>query len=431
MLCISTCSDEVDADLEPPFLTVRILYISYDGLLEPLGESQVVSYLERLASSHRITLLSFEKGEDLSVCARVSAMERRLAACGISWIRLRYHKHPPVLSTVLDAIVGIVRVRAICRTGAVAIVHARGYVPSLIALGSRGASGARFLFDMRGLWVDEKVEAGHWKPGGVLYRVGKWWERRFFEEADAIVSLTEQGVRAFPQLGYDVPPAIVEVIPTCVDLQRFTPGSKDPELLASLGLTDALVVGCIGTMSNWYMRHEMLRYLAYLTESFARVRVLIVTREDPAMLRQDAERAGIPRERLALTRSEFADMPRFVRLFDAGLFFIKPTLSKRGSAATKLAEFLACGIPVIINDDVGDSGAIVKRGQVGVVLSSVDAESVEGSLPGVRMILEDRAIGARCRKLAVELFDIERGVEKYRLLYRRLSTTGRRRAGVV
>jgi glycosyltransferase involved in cell wall biosynthesis len=277
---------------------------------------------------------------------------------------------------------------------------------------------------MRGFWVDEKVEAGHWKEGGLLYRIGKWWERRFFRSADAIVSLTEAGVRAFHELGYRVPSGVaVDVIPTCVDLERFTPGPRDRELTASLGLDGAIVIGCIGTMSNWYMRDDMLQYLARLTQGIDRSRILIVTREDHNRLRQDAERAGIPGDRLVITRAEFADMPRFTRLFDAGLFLIRPAPSKRGSAATKLAEFLACGVPVIINDGVGDSGVIVKRAHVGVVLPTVDAQSAERSLPEVRTLLEDPAIDARCRKVATELFDIERGVEKYRCLYERLSPT--------
>ena len=43
-----------------------ILYISYDGMLEPLGQSQVIAYLERLATGRRVHLISFEKAADWS-----------------------------------------------------------------------------------------------------------------------------------------------------------------------------------------------------------------------------------------------------------------------------------------------------------------------------------------------------------------------------
>ena len=103
---------------------VATLYISYDGVLEPLGESQVVTYLERLASEFSITLLSFEKAADLKDIARVSAMQDRLGRRGISWIRLRYHRRPAVVSTLWDVLSGIVHARRCCRLSGVEVIHA-------------------------------------------------------------------------------------------------------------------------------------------------------------------------------------------------------------------------------------------------------------------------------------------------------------------
>ena len=302
------------------------------------------------------------------------------------------------------------------------IIHARSYVPALMALGARSVSRAAFLFDMRGFWVDEKVEAGHWPRGGLLYRVGKCWEERFYAAADAVVSLTGAPARAIPELGVRMKPDVpVVVIPTCADLRRFSPGRKDPALLEELELGDARIIGCVGTMGNWYMRQAMLDGLAYLAGTLENVRVLIVTRDDHAALRADLERAGVPADRLVITRAGFADMPRYVRLFDAGLFFIKPSFSKRASAATKLAEFLGCGVPVIINDGVGDSGGIVREKRVGVVLpGSLGAGAFEAALPDVRSMMADPKMGERCRATALELFDLGVGAERYRELYRRI-----------
>ena len=400
----------------------QALYVSYDGVLEPLGESQVVNYLTRLATDYEITLISFEKPQDLSDRARVAAMEQRFRTFGITWIRLRYHKSPPVFSTIFDIVRGIQKARRVCRVRAVRIVHARGYVPALVALFAHRTSAAKFLFDMRGFWLDEKVEAGHWRANGLLYRVGMWWERRFFQGADAIVSLTTAGVQALPTLGHEIPETVpVVVIPTCVDLQRFKPTGKDPDLVATLGLEAKLVVGCVGTMSNWYMRHEMLRYLAYLSRSLESLRVLIVTREDHAALRRDAVTHGLPHASLVITQARFSEMPLYTSLFDAGLFFIRPALSKRASAATKLAEFLACGVPVILNQGVGDSGAIVRHHEIGVVLSALDEKAFVGSLPAVRALLADASVRSRCRQVATKLFDIERGTDQYRALYEQLA----------
>ena len=64
-------------------MTQGILYISYDGMLEPLGQSQVLTYLERLSSGREIHLLSFEKAADWSDRERRQVIERRTAASGI------------------------------------------------------------------------------------------------------------------------------------------------------------------------------------------------------------------------------------------------------------------------------------------------------------------------------------------------------------
>jgi hypothetical protein len=79
-----------------------ILYVSYDGMLEPLGQSQVVAYLEKLAPGRRIHLISFEKPRDWRDEARRQAMRERLGKAGIDWHPLRYHKSPSMPATAYD-----------------------------------------------------------------------------------------------------------------------------------------------------------------------------------------------------------------------------------------------------------------------------------------------------------------------------------------
>ena len=86
-----------------------ILYLSYDGLTDPLGQSQVLPYLVGLsAQGYRITVVSFEKPD------RFAADEERIreltAAAGLHWEPLMYTKRPPVLSTLYD----IRKLRQIC-----------------------------------------------------------------------------------------------------------------------------------------------------------------------------------------------------------------------------------------------------------------------------------------------------------------------------
>ena len=402
-------------------MTAAVLYISYDGMLEPLGASQVVSYLERLAETSAITLLSYEKPRDLRDRARLRRMAHRLQTAGIQWIRLRYHKRPSLAATAYDILRGLQVGLVACHQRHIRLVHARGYVPSVIAVCLKRLCRVVFLFDMRGFWPEEKVEAGHWRRRSLAYRLARRGERRFFETADAIVSLTQAGVAAFPSLGYAIPPTTrVEVISTCADLARFSPGPKEPALVERLALRGRTVIGCVGTLSNWYLRGPTLAYLALLARRVDQATVLCVTREDHACLRSEALAAGLPPNRLVMVQADFEEMPSYLRLMDVGVFFIKVSFAKRASAPTKLAEFLATGVPVIINDGVGDSGTIVREQGVGVVLSDTHAAAGEASLSQVAALLRDPERSARCRQVAERFFDLEMGVRRYRALYERL-----------
>lgn len=404
-----------------------VLYISYDGMLEPLGASQVVSYLVPIAKTSAVTLLSYEKRHDLRDHARLRELSRHLQAHRIRWLRLTYHKRPSLLGTSFDVVRGIVVGVRVCRRRPIRIVHARGYVPSVMASCLKRLCKVKFLFDMRGFWADEKVEGGHWRRGSFMHRWAKRWERRFFEEADAIVSLTAAGVQAFPSLGYRISPRTpLAVIPTCTDLTRFSPGPKDSVLMERLGLHNHTVVGCVGTLSSWYLRTETLRYLAMLVRALPQAKTLFVTREDHERLRRDAVAAGIPAGLLVITEADFQEMPAYVRLMDVGVFFIKVCFSKQASAATKLAEFLATGIPVVINDGIGDSGAIVRNHNVGVVLPDVTDASFAMSVDHLGRLLLEPSVRTRCRVVAQRYFDLRDGVAKYLELYRRLGAAGLR-----
>src|SRR5678815_964844 len=88
-------------------MSERILYISYDGMLEPLGQSQVLAYLEKLAAGRTIHLISFEKPDDWKESSHREAVRRRIAAAGIAWHPLRYHKRPTAPATAYDIAQGL------------------------------------------------------------------------------------------------------------------------------------------------------------------------------------------------------------------------------------------------------------------------------------------------------------------------------------
>ena len=113
---------------------MSVLYISYDGMLEPLGKSQVLAYLKHLVADRPIHLISFEKAGDWANVAERERIARDISGAGIVWHPLHYHKVPSVLATAFDIMQCIIVGVWLCVRYKIKIIHARSYVSSIIAL---------------------------------------------------------------------------------------------------------------------------------------------------------------------------------------------------------------------------------------------------------------------------------------------------------
>lgn len=392
-----------------------VLYISYDGMLEPLGQSQVLAYLERLASDRTIHLLSFEKADDWRDVALRERIHARMQVAGIQWHPKRYHKRPSALATAWDIGMGTLATSWLVRRHRLGIVHARSYVPSVMALVAKRCLGAKFLFDMRGFWADERVDGGLWPGDGNLYRVAKWFERKFLLAADHVVSLTHAAVaemRRFDYLQGRMPP--VTVISTCADLQRFRPS----------GVADkhqGFVLGYVGSVGTWYMFDEVARAMRLLLDMRPDAHLLVINRGEHAYIARSLAAAGVPDQCIEIRAADHAGVPAQMARMDAGIFFIKPVFSKQASAPTKLGEFLGCGIPCLGNQGVGDMAQILESERVGVAVAAFDDDVLRDGLRKLVALCADDDVHRRCVEAAREHFSLDQGVERYREIYELLA----------
>lgn len=395
-------------------MTAGILYISYDGMLEPLGQAQVLSYLTRLIEGRRVHLISFEKADHWADPAERERIARDIARAGIVWHPLRYHKRPTALATAWDIACGISVGLWLVLRHQLRIVHARSYVASVMALSLKRLTGAKYLFDMRGFWADERVDGAIWPPGGRMYRLAKGFERRFLLAADHVVSLTHAAVRqmqGFDYLQGRMPP--VTVIPTCADLTRFVPLPHERR-------GSGFVLGYVGSAGTWYLFDEVAACFAQLLRMRPDARFLIVNRGEHAWIRERLAAACVPDTAFELTTATHAEVPRLMARMDAGIFFIKPVFSKQASAPTKLAEFLGCGLPCLGNAGVGDMAQVLEGDRVGVALQAFDEASLMAGLQELLELTADPATAVRCVAAAQKHFSLNEGVRRYAEVYRQL-----------
>lgn len=398
-----------------------VLYISYDGLLEPLGESQVLQYLEVLAETHKIVLLTYEKPKDWGNLERRRTFFQRLEGCGIKWIPCKYHKAPAGLATAYDITRGLLLALYVRIRYRIQIVHARSYVPSVIALFLKRLSGTSFIFDMRGFWPDERVNAGQWSHDSAIYKIAKWFERRFLLEADIVVSLTNAAVREIRKLPYlDGRLPDFQVIPTCVNMSLFTPAraTGDRENIGSC--PDRFILGCVGSVDGWFRFDAVLRLFGKILEKEPESRLVILNRGHHEFISESARHSGIPRECLDVKAVEYESVPKEMATMSAGVFFYQPSYSELARSPTKMGEFLSCGVPCITNRGIGDSEEILDENNVGVVLADLTNEQFDWAATQILKLVHRGSIQTDCVRTAEEFYSLSSGVKLYDDSYKKV-----------
>ena len=123
------------------------------------------------------------------------------------------------------------------------------------------------------------------------------------------------------------------------NLDRFTvPKEKDTFLERELGLGGRFVFIYIGSLGTWYLLDEMLDFFQEAKGSISNAFFLILTQSKIGPLKERLREKKIHPRDVAFTFCPPEEVPRYLSLADAGLFFIRPFFSKLSSSPTKCSR---------------------------------------------------------------------------------------------
>jgi len=401
----------------------KVLFISYDGMTDPLGQSQVIPYLQGLSKhGYQIFLLSCEKKEVVE--QNTPTVKKMLEGYNIQWVPLAYTKKPPVFSTLKDIIKLKRRAKQLHKEHGIDMVHTRPGVPALVGLWMKKKLGVKFLNDIREFYADSRVEGGMWNLKNPLYKtVYNYFKRKEAEQvklADGLVCLTyaaEKIIQQWPEYRTGLP---LEVIPCSADLDLFNPLSINEERKQSikneLGIKEGdFIVSYLGSIGGWYLTAEMLQFCKIISDKKPSTKFLFISPHRHDEIIAAANRFGIAPEKIITKKASRQDVPLLLSLSDFSIFFIKPCYSKQSSSPTKHGEIMAMGIPLITNSGVGDVEEVVTKYHSGIIMHKFDKASMETAAEQV--VATNNYNRDEIRKGAVEFYSLTSAIEKYIKIY--------------
>jgi glycosyltransferase involved in cell wall biosynthesis len=404
----------------------EVLYLSYDGMTDPLGQSQVLPYIIGLTKEgYSFTIISFEKKEKFKESQ--SEIRKLLSEHNIIWHPLSYTKWPPIFSTVFDLIRLRKEATLLHKNYKFAIVHCRSYITALIGQWMKKKFGTKFIFDMRGFWADERVDGNIWKLSNpvfkVVYQFFKRKEKQFLEQADYTICLTHAAkneIESWKRINRQSIP--IAVIPCCVDMNLFNPEVIQQQDLdthrVSLNLSkDDYVLSYLGSLGTWYMLDEMLDYFRELLSQKPLAKFLFITGDNPELIQQAAIKKSIPADSMVIIKSPRNQVPQYLSLSDSCIFFIKPSYSKMASSPTKQGEIMALGLPVVCNAGVGDTDYVVRKYDSGFVVQDFTIASYRTQ---IAQMLSVKLEKTKIIQGATDFYSLQKGIKSYSYVYQNL-----------
>jgi glycosyltransferase involved in cell wall biosynthesis len=130
----------------------------------------------------------------------------------------------------------------------------------------------------------------------------------------------------------------------------------------------------------------------------------------------------IPASSFTVLSASFDQMPIYISMAQIGLMVRIPSLITSVSSPVKLAEYLACGLPVIAQTGIGDTDQILSERKAGIILKSDALTDADLHWLSLLASPEYRAsVSSDCILLAKSHFSWDLYLDTYFQLYSRLS----------
>ena len=387
-----------------------ILYLTRNGLMEPLGRSQVLPYLVKLSTTYKIIVISSEKKEDLKNPLYKNRIRKLCIQNKIVWSYSRFSTGG--FSIPYQLIHSLIKGLYFSFKFNVDIIHCRSYLSNFIGLLLKFFTFKPVIFDMRALWPEEillKLPNGR---KSLVYKSLKYLEKLNIKQSEAIVSLTD-AAKFYLIDSYNLKSSIIYTIPTCVDTFRFK--------YSPIPKNKIKTFSCIGTiLSDWFLLNWLENFFQCIEDFDKDAKFEIITRDNKEILLSKLKIKTRLTNKISISSASSDKMPTIISTHTASSMFFKSGISKLGSSPTRFGEILSIGRPIICNSGVGDLNHLVKKNKVGVIVEKNDYQSMIKAIKELYELISDPSTSSRCRNLANTYYSLSSGSQKYSDIYDKL-----------
>jgi glycosyltransferase involved in cell wall biosynthesis len=293
------------------------------------------------------------------------------------------------------------------------IVYVRGSAAFRPALKLASLTNAKVVYDARGLVAEESfMKRGKWN---LLAYYHRYRELEAFRKSDILMCVSN---RFRDYLKQTTGRRDISVVPCCIDSSKFRFKSDVRKIIRrQLGWSiETPVVAYCGGLSHWQRIDDVLQLMVNMKSLEPTLKFLLMV-SDPSTMTSLALQAGLSSIDFNCMRVPHEVIPDWLSAADAGVILRHDLLLNNVASPVKIAEYLACGLPVICSSGIGDLSDLIKKEQVGVVLTDGDTDFASKALELVRKALREPNFKMQAQQLAHKMLSWSSQIDTYRFGY--------------
>jgi len=170
-----------------------------------------------------------------------------------------------------------------------------------------------------------------------------------------------------------------------------------------------------GSAASWQNVNGMIELFKIAFDKFGNIRVKILTWQKERFINK-LSNSGLNDKIEILSLEQEKVFDNLIRC-NFGIIFRENNLISNVSSPLKFAEYLAAGLPVLVNEGIGDTEDIISKYNIGVVIRK---ENYYTGLKEMMDLLKDKNVYSRCRAIALREFNIKDAFNSYQKIYEEL-----------
>ena len=356
------------------------LVIIYHSFKDPIFKGLMLKYLQRFQTSnggrHCFHIITFEQEAYKMDATEKDATHRLLSKQDLYWYPMQYHTGGAFMlfKKFYDFVSVYLKARQL---------HSRFHFQRVI--GFTTISGAIALYLGKILRTktlllniephsDYMADFGYWSKKGIKYRLLNHMEKQMILTADHIALPTRKAFdvwKTVPKKGQ------LHFVPTCIDLDDF---HFDPDgrkrIRNELGLSEeSRLIIYVGKFGGIYYTAEMAgKVFEEIAASNPQTYFYIISPDSKEEVSKGFCAGGLNEDQFFFKgKVPYEDLSSHISAADFGVLLVPSYPSQQYRCPIKTANYLACGVPYIITEGIGDDSDLALNKGVGIVLDQKGA----------------------------------------------------------